>query len=73
MAAAAHGASFPLAKKLRATMAMSKLREFAKTKTKDLPEHAPNHPHKNLGKFLHAKKDQLADRVTSLRQGGAFR
>jgi hypothetical protein len=39
MAAAEHGASFPMAKKLRGSMSMSSLRDFARTKTKSLPKH----------------------------------
>ena len=39
MAAAEHGASFPLAKKLRGSMSLSELHKFASTKTKKLPAH----------------------------------
>ena len=38
-AAAEHGASFPKAKKLRASMSLKKLAEFSRTSTKDLPRH----------------------------------
>jgi hypothetical protein len=39
MAAAAHGASFPLAKKLRSSMSLSQLRDFSSTSEKGLPSH----------------------------------
>jgi len=39
MAAAAHGAKFPMAKKVRASMTASSLHDFAKTPTKKLPAH----------------------------------
>jgi hypothetical protein len=37
-AAAEHGATFPKAKKLRRTMTLAQLREFASTSTKGLPK-----------------------------------
>lgn len=37
MAAAAHGAMFPKAEQLRASMSMRQLRDFAATPTKRLP------------------------------------
>lgn len=42
--AAAHGAQFPMAQKVRASMDKSDLRDFASTKTSSLPEHAPKRP-----------------------------
>lgn len=39
MAAAEHGASFPMAKKVRASMSASSLKDFARTPTKKLPAH----------------------------------
>ena len=39
MAAAAHGASFQLAKQVRSSMTLSQLGEFARTPTKKLPKH----------------------------------
>lgn len=36
-------------------MTMSQLGDFAKTPTKGLPAHV-NHPHRNLGKYLHKAK-----------------
>lgn len=41
MRAAEHGATFPMAKKLRSTMSHSQLHDFATTKTKGLPRHVP--------------------------------
>lgn len=38
MAAAEHGATFPMAKKLRASMTHQQLRDFAATKTRGLPK-----------------------------------
>ena len=39
MAAAEHGATFPLAKKLRASMTMSQLHDFASGSMKGKPQH----------------------------------
>ncbi len=39
MAAAAHGAKFPMAKQVRGSMTLQQLGEFAKTPTKSLPKH----------------------------------
>lgn len=39
MAAAEHGATFPMAEKLRASMTMGQLHDFAATKRKGLPKH----------------------------------
>jgi hypothetical protein len=38
MRAAEHGAQFPAAKKLRASMTLKQIAEFARTSTKHLPE-----------------------------------
>jgi hypothetical protein len=38
--AAEHGANFPKAKKLRASMTLKQLAEFARTSSKSLPRHA---------------------------------
>ena len=43
MAAAAHGAKFPMAKKLRQSMSLKQLSEFASTPTKKLPTHVKGH------------------------------
>jgi len=60
MGAAEHGADFPLAKSLRASMTHSQLHDFAAGSMKGKPQHvkakSKGHPHKNLGKFLHPKK-----------------
>ena len=39
MAAAEHGASFPMAVKLRQSMSLNQLKDFAETKTASLPSH----------------------------------
>jgi len=61
MAAAEHGADFPLARDLRASMTHGQLHDFASGSMKGKPAHAKakgkgQHPHSNLGKFLHPKK-----------------
>ena len=57
MRAAEHGASFPMAKQVRASMTPNTLHEFAVTASKSLPKHvASAHPHKNLGHYLHPRK-----------------
>jgi hypothetical protein len=56
MAAAEHGAQFPMAKKLRGSMSMSQLHDFASGSEKGKPQHVASHPHRNLGKYLHPKK-----------------
>ena len=44
MAAAKHGADFPMARKVRASMSDKQLGEFSHAKAK-APEHAPNRYH----------------------------
>ena len=39
MAAAEHGATFPMAKRLRQSMSLGQLHDFAATKEKGLPAH----------------------------------
>ena len=39
MAAAEHGATFPMAQNLRGSMTLKQLHDFAATKTKKLPGH----------------------------------
>jgi hypothetical protein len=60
MAAALHGADFPMAQEVRASMSTKSLMDFAAGSTKGKPEHvkrkAPGHPHRNLGKYLHSAK-----------------
>ena len=62
MAAAEHGADFPMAQKVRSSMSMSQLHDFAATSTKNKPTHVNGkggtHPHKNLGKYLHPKRSK---------------
>ncbi len=55
MGAAEHGATFPMAKKVRGSMSMSQLHDFAVGSMRGKPTHV-GHPHANLGKFLHPKK-----------------
>ncbi len=61
-AAAAHGASFPMAEQLRRSMPEAKLEEFTHGSMKAKPVHVAKPkarmakmkmPHANLGKFLH--------------------
>jgi hypothetical protein len=59
MRAAEHGANFAMAKKVRSSMSMSELHDFAVGSSKGKPAHvakASGHPHRNLGKYLHSKK-----------------
>lgn len=57
MRAAEHGASFPMAKKVRASMTTQQMQDFAAGPTKGKPAHVPSaHPHQNLGKYLHPAK-----------------
>jgi len=70
MAAAAHGAQFPMARRVRASMTAAQLHDFASGSMKHKPSYAEHvrgrtsgkpataagHPHKNLGKYLHPKK-----------------
>lgn len=59
MAAAEHGADFPMAAKVRASMSLGQMRDFAEGPMTGKPAHvAGGHPnrHKNLGKFLHPTK-----------------
>lgn len=57
MAAAEHGAQFPLAKQVRASMTPAEMNRFAATPAKGLPAKvapaAKQMPHANLGKWLH--------------------
>ncbi len=43
MAAAEHGARFPMAAKVRGSMSLSQLSDYAKTPNKKLPAHAKKH------------------------------
>jgi hypothetical protein len=55
MGAAEHGADFPMAKKVRASMTKGQMHDFAKTKEKGLPEKK------------HKKKDKMSFKPESLR------
>lgn len=59
MQAAAHGADFPLAQQVRASMTLKQLHDFAVGSEQGKPEHVTKragHPHANLGSYLHKKK-----------------
>lgn len=56
MQAAAHGADFPLARKVRASMTYGDLQDFAAGSMRGKPEHVKKSRANNLGKFLHPKK-----------------
>lgn len=57
MAAAEHGATFPLARTIRETMTHTQLQDFARGSMQGKPTHvATAHPHANLGRYLHPKK-----------------
>lgn len=62
MQAAEHGATFPLARKLRGSMTHEQLHDFAVGSEKGKPEHV-GHPGRNLGKHLHPKKRSYAEVV----------
>ncbi len=55
MQAAEHGATFPMAKKIRASMTHAQMHDFAVGSEKNKPERV-GHPHKNLGTYLHPSK-----------------
>jgi hypothetical protein len=56
MAAAEHGANFPMAQKIRGSMTHQQMHDFASGSMKGKPAHVSSqHPHRNLGKFLHPK------------------
>ena len=59
MGAAEHGATFPMARKLRASMSHQQLHDFASGSMKGKPEHVGRaHPSRNLGTYLHPKKSR---------------
>lgn len=60
MAAAEHGASFPRAKKVRSSMTLSQMHDFASGSMKGKPQHVKpaGHPHRNLGAYLHKAKSR---------------
>lgn len=59
MRAAEHGASFPMARKVAASMTHRQMHDFAVGSSKGKPQHvASQHPHKNLGAYLHPRKSR---------------
>ena len=60
MAAAEHGATFPMARSIRASMTHAQMHDFAVTPRKALPAHVAKagHPSRNLGAHLHPKKSK---------------
>ncbi len=61
MAAAEHGADFPMAQQIQSSMSLGQMRDFARGPMAGKPEHVAKakrsgHPHANLGKYLHPKK-----------------
>ncbi len=64
MQAAEHGATFPMAQKIRQSMTHQQMHDFAVGSEQGKPQHVaqPNprargrHPHANLGAYLHPKK-----------------
>lgn len=64
MAAAEHGADFPMAKQVRATMTHQQLHDFAVGSEKGKPEHvAASHPGRNLGAHLKSKSSVYHERL----------
>ncbi len=55
IAAAEHGASFPMAEKIRESMTHQQMHDFASGSMTGKPAHV-GHPHQNLGKYLHPPK-----------------
>lgn len=57
IAAAEHGASFPMARSIRASMTHAQMHDFASGSMKGKPTHVKSaHPHRNLGGYLHKPK-----------------
>lgn len=54
-------------------MTHNQLHDFASTPERGLPERVPQHPHRNLGKYLHPKRSRMKDHITRLRSAGAFK
>lgn len=54
--AAEHGATFPMAEKIRASMTKPQMQDFAVGSMASKPVHVAQYPHQNLGKFLHPRK-----------------
>jgi hypothetical protein len=56
MQAAEHGATFPMAQQVRASMTHQQLHDFSIGSMAGKPKHVGTHPHKNLGGYLHKAK-----------------
>jgi hypothetical protein len=59
MRAAEHGANFPMARKVRASMTLKQMHDFAAGSDAGKPAHVKKrtgHPAKNLGHYLHKSK-----------------
>ncbi len=57
MAAAANGADFPMAQKVRGSMTLGQMHDFAVGPMKGKPGHvSKGHPARNLGSYHHPKK-----------------
>jgi len=56
MGAAEHGAQFPMAQKVRGSMTLGQLHDFASGSMKGKPGHVRKHPAANLGSYHHPKK-----------------
>ena len=57
MAAAEHGATFPMARKIRSSMSLSQMHDFAVGSMKSKPAHV-HHPIKNLKHYAHPPKSR---------------
>lgn len=55
IAAAEHGATFPKAQQVRASMTKAQMHDYASGSMAGKPAHV-GHPHRNLGSYLHPKK-----------------
>jgi hypothetical protein len=55
-------------------MSHQQLHDFASTKEKGLPHYAGQHPHRNLGRYLHAPRGNgLSTHMRAMSARGAFR
>ncbi len=52
MGAAEHGATFPMARKIRSSMTHQQMHDFAATKTKKLPMHVKRKKGRTLGAMM---------------------
>lgn len=58
MQAAEHGAQFPMAQKVRQSMTLAQMHDFAVGSEKGQPPHVKQMPHANLGAWLHKAKNR---------------